>query len=241
MKKIKYQTRLTPEKFERMREWNERAHLLRKRTEAITYKVRFMTITAFPDVHVGNSPDSLLLSKIVEKELLRGSAFLDMGTGTGLQGITAAFRFAKVTSVDKLAGALACAIYNATENGALSHMEFIQSDGFKNLLGRKFDRIAINPPFRPFKPKDNLDIASNDENYEFMIRFLCEAKQFLNPGGKIWLSFGTSGDIEFLEDLLRAGNYRYKVVGEEASPDEEWRVYKVYEITWEKKFRLFLW
>lgn len=69
---------------------------------------------------------------------------LDMGTGTGIQGIAAAMKGCDVTFSDLDKRALECAKGNAAANGV--HGRFVLSDMFDDIDG-SFDTIIFNPPY----------------------------------------------------------------------------------------------
>lgn len=51
-----------------------------------------------------------------------------------------------------------------------------------------------------------------DENYRALTRFMTEASAYLNPGGRILLFFGTSGDIGYLERLIESNGFTRETV-----------------------------
>src|SRR5271157_5382794 len=83
--------------------------------------------------------DSKLLAGAVE-EYAFGKA-LDLGAGTGIQGIVAAMKGCEVTFSDIDATAVACARRNAMQNNVAG--KFIISDMFGNIKD-KFNTIIFN-------------------------------------------------------------------------------------------------
>jgi release factor glutamine methyltransferase len=67
----------------------------------------------------------------------------------------------------------------------------IESDLFSKLKGKKFDIISFNAPYLPadkYDKKSNAKaIAGGKKGDEISVRFLSEAKEHLNAGGKIFL------------------------------------------------------
>ncbi len=92
--------------------------------------------------------DSMLLAKAVEKHAF--GKFLDLGTGTGIQGIVAAKKGCAVTFADIDDKAIECAKANAADNSVTG--EFCISDLFDGVTG-KFNTIAFNPPYLPDEPE----------------------------------------------------------------------------------------
>ncbi|MGC8649197.1 MAG: HemK2/MTQ2 family protein methyltransferase [Candidatus Micrarchaeia archaeon] len=87
--------------------------------------------------------DSFMLSRAVEKYAF--GLTLDLGTGSGIQGLVAAKKGCTVDFVDIDPKALKCAEYNAKINNVKGN--FIRSDLFPK--GRKYNTIIFNPPYLP--------------------------------------------------------------------------------------------
>jgi release factor glutamine methyltransferase len=86
--------------------------------------------------------DSYLLARVVQEHAF--GKVLDLGTGTGIQGITAALKGCKVTFADIDQNSLECAERNARLNCVEG--EFVRSDIFSCIKGR-FNTIIFNPPY----------------------------------------------------------------------------------------------
>jgi release factor glutamine methyltransferase len=129
--------------------------------------------------------DSYLLADATGKHA-RGKT-LDMGCGSGIQGITAAKKGCEVTFADISEDALSCAQENCEANGIKG--TFILTDLFAKLPG-KFDTIIFNPPYVPTAALKRL--KKNDPTTdggvmgrEVIKRFLSDYKKFLAEGGKV--------------------------------------------------------
>jgi len=97
------------------------------------------------------SEDSFLLAEAIEAE--KGCSVLDMGTGSGIQGINAALLGAKtIVCTDLNKEALKNAEENAKSLG-LKGFEFRQGNLFEAAKGEKFDLIIFNPPYVPRRRK----------------------------------------------------------------------------------------
>ena len=78
-----------------------------------------------------------------------------------------------------------------------------------------FDVIVIDPPFRWFAPRDMLERAITDDNYEALRRFFARVGEHMRPDGQVLLFFGTSGNVAYLEELIAATRCRTR-----SSPSE---------------------
>lgn len=145
--------------------------------------------------------DSYLLRDEVAK-LARGRV-LDLGTGTGIQGITAALKGCQVVFADINPIALRCAQGNAWLNNITG--AFIVSDLFSEIRG-KFDMIIFNPPYLPDDPENKTkDIALDGgiDGRALIDRFIAEYKQLLKPGGIALLVGSSLSGYE--KDVLESG------------------------------------
>jgi release factor glutamine methyltransferase len=123
--------------------------------------------------------DSYLLAGVVER-LAHGDV-LDLGTGSGIQGITAALNGCKVTFSDIDGHALEAARANAELNRVTG--KFIRSDMFSAIEG-KFDIIIFNPPYLPSgKEKEATALDGGKKGRELIEKFLERYKSYLKPGG----------------------------------------------------------
>lgn len=154
-----------------------------------------------PDVLIPR-PDTELL---VERALARipadqAVALLDLGTGSGCIALTLALErpLARVTAVDRSAAALAL----ARRNGGIldADVEFLSSDWFSELSGRRFDLIVGNPPYIAaadahlargdlrFEPPSAL--AAGPDGLADLRHLIAVAPGHLKPGGTLLLEHG---------------------------------------------------
>lgn len=141
---------------------------------------------------------------------------LDLGTGSGCIAITLALERprARVTALDRSAGALAVARDNAQALGA--RVEFLASDWFCAVAGRRFDLIVGNPPYVAerdphlgrgdvrFEPMEAL--AAGNDGLADLRRLIDAAPQHLKPGGTLLLEHGYD-QAGAVRDLLRARGF----------------------------------
>lgn len=160
--------------------------------------------------------DSFLLQKYVKK--YANGKVLDMGTGSGIQAITALEKTKDILAVDIDPESVKL----LKEKGLKSEV----SDLFSNVKG-KFDLIIFNPPYLPRDEREPEDSASTTtggkKGYEIIERFLQHAKKFLKEEGKILLVCSSlTGDVE---KLFKKYGYKFKKLEEKKEFFEKLFVY----------------
>ena len=164
-------------------------------------------------------PETELLVDLALERAPAGRAFrvLDLATGSGCVAIAIAMNRgdAVVTAADVSHEALALARENAGRLGAA--VEFLQSDWFEGLAGRRFDAIVANPPYvaasdphlevgdARFEPLRAL--VAGATGYECIETIVAQAPRYLDPGG--WLLFEHGHDqARRCRELLEKAGYQ---------------------------------
>lgn len=203
---------VSAEYAELIRRWHENAYADARSaagsTQTFDYLGRIIDVP--PEVH-SITPVSHLLGKAVLDEVRAGDRVLDMGTGSGVNAILAAARSTDVVAVDVNPFAIEAARRNTERNGVSDRVDVRHSDVFSDVEGT-FDLMIFDPPFRWFAPRDWLEAAAADENYRAMTTFFREARRYLTPTGRVLIFFGTSGDLEYLEQLIAAERFDSEVL-----------------------------
>ena len=86
----------------------------------------------------------------------------------------------------------------------LSNAYVIQGDLFA-AISHKFDFIFFNAPYYGERPKDWLERAVTDENYDTLKQFLADVKRCLAVGGVVMLGFYKAREPLLRAELQRAG------------------------------------
>jgi release factor glutamine methyltransferase len=207
-----YVPRLPPERIERLRRWHEEASAELHRLGA--HDVEYLGLRLHvPEQVFPPAPTSDLLGREVMAHVRPGQRVLDMGSGAGANALLAARITDDVVAVDVNPHAVAATAANAERNGVASRVRCLESDVFERVEG-EFDVVVIDPPFRWFAPRDLLERAFADENYEMLGRFVAEVGDRLRPGGFVLLFFGTSGDVAWLDELIAEGGLESRTVAE---------------------------
>jgi release factor glutamine methyltransferase len=206
-----YRPMMSDESAATLRRWHEAAsvELHSRGTHEVTYLGLTLVIPGqvFPLTAMSD-----LLGQAVLGEVRAEDRVLDMGTGSGVNAILAASRSHDVVGVDVNPHAVAAAIRNAERNHVAGRTTFFESDVFAQVDGT-FDLIVFDPPFRWFHPRDLLEMSVADENYRALTRFMTEVRDRLNPGGRLLLFFGTSGDMTYLRHLIDRSGLHADTVG----------------------------
>lgn len=155
----------------------------------------------------------LLQSRIVNQN----SKILDVGTGSGVIGLSLATKYpeAEVTATDVSAEALALAHENAERLGLLDRLKFLQSDLLLYVTD-VYDVIVANLPYvaaidRPSLSREVLhdpEIAlfGGERGDEIVRRLIETAPAKLKPGGLLALELG-QGQADDLAALMAEKNY----------------------------------
>lgn len=202
---------LSASEVEALRTWHEAAYeelQAAGRTEVLAYGLLLVAPPGvFPPSPASDYSDAVLA------EVRPKDRVLDMGTGSGIQALLAATVSSEVLGVDRDPAAVAAAEANAQRNSLEERARFRVSDVFRAVSGQ-FDLLVFDPPFRWFRPRDQIDATMTDENYRTLTRFMRQVRDHLAPGGRLLLNFGTSADLAYLYQLLEEQGLQHEVVSE---------------------------
>ncbi len=160
----------------------------------------------------------ILIRSLVENPLgkkipLEGKSFLDMGTGTGVVGVAAARKGAKVFACDVNRTAVELAQRNAARNAV--EMEVIFSDLFSSLNGTgsqrdfRFDVIAFNIPFYPTPPGNEFERAFKaGASFAVIKQFARESFRHLKNQGVVIIVFSEDSGYETITGIFLAEGFR---------------------------------
>lgn len=173
----------------------------REPLQYILGETEFMGLTFHvePGVLIPRADTEILVEKALAW-MKPGARVLDIGTGSGAIAVSLAKlgRPAQVTAADVSDRALEIARQNAERNGAA--VEFVKSDCFSALKGRKYDMIVSNPPYisenemRGLMPEvtrePELALFGGADGLDFYRRISREAPEYLNEGGCLLFEIG---------------------------------------------------
>jgi release factor glutamine methyltransferase len=219
-----FEPTVSPEYADQIRRWHERAYEGGKASGATTQYFDYLEVSIeVPPQVMPITPMSHLLGEIVRRDARTGELVLDMGTGSGVNAVLAAKNGARVLAVDINPHALVAAANNAARNGVGELVEVRQSDVFAS-VSESFDLIVFDPPFRWFAPRSLFEAATTDEDYGAMTRFFRGARDHLLPDGRMLIFFGTSGDLGYLQRLIKEEHFAANIVASDTLERDGWTV-----------------
>ena len=158
-------------------------------------------------------PDSETLIETVLDHKYDNPLILDLGTGTGCLVLTllAEIPKARAIAVDQSVAALSVAKENAWMTGVEDRVVFVQSDWFKEVVG-KFDIIISNPPYIPEQDIEGLSkevrlydpmaaLTGGADGLDPYRLIIPQLPDFLKPGGLAAFEVG-KGQAEDVADML---------------------------------------
>ncbi len=164
------------------------------------------------DVLIPRLDTEILVEKVIKDLGLKQLSVLDIGTGSGAIAIVLKKETkAILTAVDVSERALNVAEENAKLNNA--EIEFIKSDLFENLQGRKFDVIVSNPPYIESDAIKTLDeeVAKHEpllaldggiDGLDFYKKIISYAPNYLSKCGKLYFEIGFN-QAEAVSNLMK--------------------------------------
>ncbi|HLG24766.1 MAG TPA: HemK2/MTQ2 family protein methyltransferase [Candidatus Nanoarchaeia archaeon] len=169
--------------------------------------------------------DSTMLEKHVRKFAF--GKVLDMGTGSGIQAISAA-QSSKVKSVIA-ADVQKEVIEYCKKNIKHRKIKFLQSDLFENIKG-KFDAIIFNPPYLPQELKvRDLALEGGKKGYEVIEEFLSGLSGHLNPEGLALIVFSSFTKKEKVEELVKSILFDFEELERMRIFFEDLHVYRLFK------------
>lgn len=156
-----------------------------------------------------------LVSLVLKEPLASPARILDVGTGSGVIGLSLALAVEKVSEV-VLADFSPEALSLAKENASLLEQEvtLLESDLFAAVSGQ-FDLIVANLPYVPERVRESLErelshdpdlaLFSGPDGLDLVKRFAAEVPRFLSPDGLVAMEVGHDQGNQTASLLAKAG------------------------------------
>ena len=176
------------------------------------FNPKFYYTSIFMAKHIKVQPDDLVL---------------DMGTGSGIQAITAGRAASRIIAVDINPEAVSFAKKNVIANGLENRISVIQSDLFASLnSGHRFDVILFTPPYLIGIIKTNFDHALFDPNKELAYRFFRDAGDYIKPNGYVQMLYSSVAGPEKILEIPGQLGWKHSLMAREKTFSEEFLIYK---------------
>lgn len=170
--------------------------------------------------------DSYLLQKCVREHAL--GRILDVGTGSGIQALTAIEypNVREVVAIDQDAEAVT-QLQQKIKQERLRKIKALQSDLFQQVQG-SFNLIIFNPPYLPQdKGITDQTLYGGKKGWEISERFFSQASKHLFPDGSILFLFSSLTNKSKIEEIIRNNLLQFTEIAKEKLAFEELYVYKI--------------
>jgi release factor glutamine methyltransferase len=166
-----------------------------------------------------------LLINLLKSKKTKDIKILDMGSGLGIFANTCkSLGFNNLLAVD----------INLDSVRHLKNLglKSIKSDLFLNIeKNKKFDLIIFNPPYLPFDKKEEessrIATSGGKKGYEIILKFLNQAKNYLNKNGEILLLFSSLSKPRVILDKAKKLGFNYQLINKKKLFFEELYVYRL--------------
>ena len=161
------------------------------RIDQTIFKKILGAIASAPDNVYTPAEDSFLMLEAISTIPVTNRKALDLGTGSGIQGLYCAMRGAIVTVTDIDAAALIYAQQAAHTLGVT--LAAVQSDLFSN-VSERFDFVLFNPPYLPSETFEDRTVDGGTKGRALTARFLTDLPMHLNEDGTALLLLSSQND-----------------------------------------------
>ncbi len=169
---------------------------------------------------------------IVENfKIARSESVLDVGTGSGVIAIFAAYNGAeRVVALDINPEAVRCAKENSKKHGFEKIIEVRLSDVFESVKpDEKFDVVTANLPFRNKKASDFVEASQWDTDFQTHKKFFSGVDRILKPKGRIYMSQSNFGDVDEMKRLAHDAGFSVSPIGENKFQNDP-RIFYAFEM-----------
>ncbi|MDO8537746.1 MAG: tRNA (adenine(22)-N(1))-methyltransferase TrmK [archaeon] len=170
----------------------------------------------------------LVQNFVIKKE----DSVLDVGTGSGVIAIFAAYAGAKkVLAVDINPDAIKNAKKNIERHKFSKIIKIRKSNVFSTIkANEKFDVITMNPPFSNRQAKDLVDSTIKDDGFKVHENFFKHVRKHLKENGRIYLAQANFGGVNEMIKLAEKNSFRIKLIGEKKMPND-CRIFYAFELS----------
>lgn len=176
------------------------------------------------------NPGFFFTSQFMAKNMTisKGDVVLDMGTGSGIQAITAGLKASKVIAIDINPEAVTFARKNVTAHNLGNTISVVEGDLFSPLKANTlFNTILFTPPYMEGTPISDLDHALFDRNKKLIARFFEEAGHYLKPDGCIQMLYSSIAGTDQALQIAGKLGWKHTLMAHEKTLTESFYIYKL--------------
>ncbi len=159
--------------------------------------------------------------------------FLDMGSGSGIQGFSVADLVSHVVMVDVDKEVVKYLKDEVVRKGMADKIDVFFSDLFDAVPNRfkgKFDLAVFNPPYLPKGDDDSDDreLYGGEDGIIVTKKFLEKVRFFLSEQGVVFFVASSHAKLDKLEDFMQENGFKFEVVAKEHIFFEDILIYKAF-------------
>ncbi len=176
------------------------------------------------------NPKYYYTSKFMAKHLTiaPNDIVLDMGTGSGVQAITAGRTAGRVVAVDINPEAVKYARKNVIANKLEDTVSVLEGDLFSALDEKLlFNVILFTPPYLEGQPRSDFDHALFDPDKALLKKFFKEAKNRLTPDGYVQMLYSSIADHKQALAIATLQGWKHELVTQEKTFSELFLIYRL--------------
>jgi release factor glutamine methyltransferase len=193
----------------------------RQRTEKYRKTIAGRDMLVLPKVFPGGTDTALLCDTVKAHP---GERILDLCTGAGAVAIAAAqYQGTSVVGTDISPIAIENANLDKAEFG-LANVNFMVADVYPENES-PFDVITINPPYTDNEAPDIVAACFWDKGNRVVKSFFAGMRQYLNPGGRAYMTWPSFADPDLPISQAEQNNYAIQRINRRASGSSGFEYY----------------
>lgn len=154
------------------------------------------------------SPFSLFLADYLASDCTtQGEIAIDLGCGSGIQGIILNQRGYSTFFVDKDEDALLSTSHNLSINAVTGNYGLVQSDLLTAFQNRKVDLIVANPPTLPTTPSTPSHSDGGRDGLDIVTQIIIQSYKILKRNGRLIFLLSSLSNINKCLSLLKSNDY----------------------------------